>query len=161
MKWNNWVESYSQNQKRGGIPRAGGNCCITTKALPLFLPHSYFMRPCTNNCSHCLDILQGANNSFSPLKQWYNSYILLCMFILDLLFSSLQFSRSVVSNSLGPHEPQHARPPCPSPAPRVHPNPCPLSQWHHLIISSSVIPFCSCLQSFPASGPFLMSKLFT
>ena len=73
---------------------------------------------------------------------------------------SVQFSRSVVSNSLQPHEPQHPRPPCPSPTPRVHPNPCPLSQWCHPTISSSVIPFSSCPQSFPASGSFLMSQLF-
>ena len=74
--------------------------------------------------------------------------------------SSVQFSHSVVSNSLWPQEPQHARPPCPSPIPRVHPNPCPLSQWCHPTISSSVFPFSSQLQSFPASGSFQMSKLF-
>ena len=72
-----------------------------------------------------------------------------------------QFSRSVVSNSLWPHEWQHARPPCPSPTPGVHPNPCPLSQWCHPTISSSVIPFSSCPQSFPASGSFPRSQLFT
>ena len=70
-------------------------------------------------------------------------------------FSSVQFSRSVVSNSLWPHESQYARPPCPSPTPRVHPNPCPLSQCCHPTISSSVVPFSSCPQSFPASGSFI------
>ena len=75
--------------------------------------------------------------------------------------SSVQFSLSVVSNSLQPHKPQHARPPCPSPTPRVYPNSCPLSRWCHPAISSSVIPFSSCLQSFPASESFLMSWLFT
>ena len=65
---------------------------------------------------------------------------------------SVQFSCSVVSDFLWPHEPQHARPPCPSPTPRVHSNSCPLSQWCHPIISSSVVPFSSHLQSFPASG---------
>ena len=75
--------------------------------------------------------------------------------------SSVQFSHSVVSDSLRPHEPQHARPPCPSPTPRVHPNPCPLSQWCHPTISSSVVPFSSCPQSFPESGSFQMSKFFT
>ena len=74
--------------------------------------------------------------------------------------SSVQFSRSVVSNSLWPHEPQHGRPPCPSPTPRVHPNPCPLSWWCHPTISSSVIPFSSCPQSSPASGYFQMSQFF-
>ena len=74
--------------------------------------------------------------------------------------SSVQFSHSVVSDSLQPCEPQHARPPCPSPTPRVYPNSYPLSQWCHPTISSSVIPFFSCLQSFPASGSFAMSQLF-
>ena len=64
-----------------------------------------------------------------------------------------------MSDSLRPHEPQHARPPCPSSTPRVHPNPCPLSRWCHPTISSSVIPF-SCPQSFPASGSFPMSQFF-
>ena len=76
-------------------------------------------------------------------------------------FSSVQFSCSVVSNSLRPHEPQHAKPPCPSPTPRVHPKPCPLCRWCHPTISSSVVPFSSCPQSFPASGSFQMSQLFT
>ena len=71
-----------------------------------------------------------------------------------------QFSRSVVSNSLRPHGPQHARPPCPSPTPGVYPNSCPLSRWCHPTIASSVVPFSSCLQSFPASGSFPMSQLF-
>ena len=65
-----------------------------------------------------------------------------------------------MSNSLRPHEAQQARPPCPSPTPRVHPNPCPLSPWCHPTISSSVVPFSSCPQSFPASGSFPMSQLF-
>ena len=77
-----------------------------------------------------------------------------------LLLSSVQFSCSVVSDSLRPHELQHARPPCPSPTPRVYPNSCPSIQWCHPIISSSVVPFSSRLQSFPASGSFQMSQLF-
>ena len=72
----------------------------------------------------------------------------------------VQFSRSVVSDSLQPHELQHARPPCPSPTPGVHPNPCPLSQQCHPTISCSVVPF-PCPQTFPASGSFQMSQLFT
>ena len=76
------------------------------------------------------------------------------------MFSSVQFSHSVVSNSLRPHESQHARPPCPSPTPRVYSNPCPLSQGCHPTISSSVVPFSSCSQSFPASGSFQVSQLF-
>ena len=76
-------------------------------------------------------------------------------------FSSVQFSLSVVSNSLRPHGPQQARPLCPSPTPRVHPNSWSLSQWCHPTISSSAIPFSSHLQSFPASGSFQMSQFFT
>ena len=78
----------------------------------------------------------------------------------DITFSSAQFSRSVVSNSLRPHESQHARPPCPSPTPRVHSDSCPSSQWCHRAISSSVVPFTSCPQSLPASESFPMSQLF-
>ena len=72
----------------------------------------------------------------------------------------VQCRHSVVSDSLRPHEPQHARPPCPSPTPRVHPNSCPLSRWCHPTISSSVVPFSSCPQSLPASGSFPVSQLF-
>ena len=81
------------------------------------------------------------------------AYIYIC--------SSVQFSHSVMFNSLRLHELQHARPPCPPPTPGVHPNPCPLSSWCHPAISSSVILFSSCPQSFPASGSFQMSQLFT
>ena len=77
-----------------------------------------------------------------------NSYILL-------------FSHSVISNSLRPHGLQHSRLPCPSPSPRACSNSCPSSRWCHPTISSSVIPFSSCLHSFPASGSFPMSQLFT
>ena len=75
-------------------------------------------------------------------------------------FSLVQFSRSVMSDSLQPHELQHARPPCPSPTPGVHPNSCPSSRWCHPAISSSAIPFSSCPQFLPASGSFPMSQLF-
>ena len=74
--------------------------------------------------------------------------------------SSVQFSNSVTSNSLWPHELQHTRPHCPSPTPGVHPNQHPLSQWCHPIISTSVVSFSSCPQSFPASGSFQISKFF-
>ena len=80
--------------------------------------------------------------------------------VLWYAFSSVQFSCSVVSNSLRPHESQHARPPCPSPTPGVHPDSRPSSQWCHPAISSSVVPFSSCPQSLPASESFLMSQLF-
>ena len=81
-------------------------------------------------------------------------------FLLEIQFSSVQFSRSVVSDSLRPHESQHTRPNCPSPTPRVHSDSRPSSQWYHPAISSSVVPFSSCLQSLPASESFPMSQLF-
>ena len=89
---------------------------------------------------------------WTPFKHF--SWVFLFLFFYLHQFSSVQFSRSVMSNSLWPHEPQHARPPCPSPTPRVHPNSCPLSQWCHPAISSSVVPFSSRPQTFPASGSF-------
>ena len=78
----------------------------------------------------------------------------------NFIHSPFQSSCSVMSDSLQPHGLQHSRPPCPSPTPGVYSNSCPLSRWCHQTISSSVIPFSSCLQSFPASGSFLMSQLF-
>ena len=82
------------------------------------------------------------------------------LFITNSQFSSVQFSGSVVSGSLQPYGLQHTRPPCSSPTPEVYSNSCPLSQWCHPTISSSVIHFSSRLQSFPASGSFQMSQLF-
>ena len=96
-------------------------------------------------------------NMVKPIK------LINVVFILMYLVKSIcsvQFSHSFVSYSLGPHEPQHARPPCPSPTPGVYPNSCPSSQRCHPTISSSVIPFSSCPHSFPA-GSFQMSQLFT
>ena len=85
------------------------------------------------------------------------SYVGATMSIISLFqvwpqFSSVQFSRSVLSDSLRPHELQHIRPPCPSPTPRVHSNSCPSSRWCHPAISSSLVPFSSCPQSLPAPG---------
>ena len=79
----------------------------------------------------------------------------------NIQFSTVQFSRSVLSDSLRPQGLQHARPPCPSPTPGVYPNSCPLSHWCHPTISSSVVPFSSCLLSSSASGSFQMSQFFT
>ena len=79
---------------------------------------------------------------------------------LSIQFSSVQFSRSVMSDSLRLHESQHTRPPCPWPTPGVHSNSCPSSRWCHPAISSSVVPFSSCPQSLPASESFPMSQLF-
>ena len=99
--------------------------------------------------------------SLNKIKFKKSSYTKL-YFKLPILYlrHSVQFSHSVVSHSLRPCEPQHTRPPCPSPTPLgVHPKPCPLSRWCHPTILSSVVPF-SCPQSFPASGSFQMSQLF-
>ena len=84
---------------------------------------------------------------------------LLYLYPWHLRHSSVQFSRSVVSDSLWPHELQHTRPPCPSPTPGVHPNSCPSSRWCQSAISSSVVPFSSCPQSLPASESFPVSQL--
>ena len=94
------------------------------------------------------NMLVIANTLFQQHKRWLYTW------------TSVQFSCSVMSNYLWPHEPQHARPPCPSPTPGVHPNPCPLSRSYHSTILYSVVPFSSCLQSFPASGSFPVSQLF-
>ena len=91
---------------------------------------------------------------------WYMSSVLLHIDLGMELLGQVQFSCSVMFDSLWPHGLQHARLPCPSPTPGVHLNSCPLSQWCHPAISSSVVPFSSRLQSFPASGSFQMSLLF-
>ena len=87
-------------------------------------------------------------------------YLLNIIYNFPIFIHSVQFSLSVMSNSLRPHELQHARPPCPSPTPGVHPNSCPSSWWCHPAVSSSVVPFSSCPQSLPSSGSFPMSQLF-
>ena len=91
---------------------------------------------------------------FTVISEFY-------MVIVYYYLSSVQFSHSVMSDSLWPHVPQHARLPYPSPTPGVYSNSCPLSQWCHPTISSSVVPFSYHLQSFPASGSFKMNQFFT
>jgi len=103
----------------------------------------------------------------SVRQRWQTPSLVWCQYLAHLIntlmfcFSSVQFSHSVMSNSLRPHGPQHTRPPCASSTLGVHPNPCPSNQWCHLAISSFVVPFSSCPQSFPASGSFPMSQLFS
>ena len=119
------------------------------------------MISCWRSCS-CIPILDSrkkhrygvGEGTFSPKR---NLPRISTNTLPYIFLSSVQFSHSVVSNSLLPHESQHARPPYPSPTTGVHPNPCPLGQWCHPTISSSVIPSSSCPQSFPASGSFQMS----
>ena len=127
-------------------------CCICSYLWPFFLVRE---GPTPHMTTFTHDLGPLSTLSTHPLPKP------LC----DLLtstppYASVQFSRSVVSNSLRPHGLQHARPPCRLPTPRVYLNSCPLSQWGHPTISSSVIPFSSCPQSFPASGSFQMSQLF-
>ena len=106
---------------------------------------------------------QHRDDSTHGYHQMVDTEIILIIFFAakDGEALSVQFSLSVMSNSLRPHRLQHARPPCPSPTPGVYSNSSPLSWWCHPAISSSVVPFYSCLQSFPASGSFPMSQLFT
>ena len=120
-------------------------CDCQYSSIPL--GYASFMR--REGVKLCPGVIAALSRHFSPGYSIFG------------IFSSVQFSHSVMSNSLRPHELQHARPPCPSPNPRVHPNPCPLSWWCHPTILFSVIPFSSCLQSFPASGSFQTSQLFT
>ena len=111
---------------------------------------------CVHTCTHFSEVflwVRAATPSLSIAISANNSYL--------HLFSSVQFSRSLVSDSLPPHELQHAWPPCPSPTPGVHSNSRLSSRWCHPAISSSVVPFSSCPQSLPASESFPMSQLFT
>ena len=101
-------------------------------------------------CFVLLHILFGSWSGFGGAKETKIPLI--------LVFHSVQFSHSVMSNSLRPYELQHARPPCPSPTLRAYPNSCPLSWWCHPTISSSVVPFSSCPQSFPALGSYPVSQ---
>ena len=133
--------------------------------------HSYDSIICYENFKHS-KILESPHTYLLPstIIIYWKSYFLLprstpCSKWINLkqipdIISSVQFSRSVMSDSLRPQETQHARPPCPSPSPGVHSDSRPPSQWCHLAISSSVIPFSSCPQSLPASESFPMSQLF-
>ena len=111
---------------------------------------------------HILHSAVDSANFSCPHNKGASSHLLSCLYHhFSQTFSSVQFSHSIMSNSLQPHESQHARPRCPLPTPGVHPNSCPSSQWCHLTISSSIVPFASCPQSFPASGSFPMSRFFS
>ena len=114
-----------------------------------------WQRNAINNRKKCIGYLGIKTNMYSQQKIKYRTTLKS-----TTPFNSVQFSCSVVSDSLWPRKRQHARTPCPSPVPRVHPNSCPLSQWCHPTLSSSVILFSSCPQSLPASGSFPMSQLF-
>ena len=117
----------------------------------------YRHRETEGKCDHKNEIkwktmIEDINKDLYGMRWWTD--------IRQSFSEGVQFSRSVMSDSLQPHRQQHTRPPCPSPTPGVYPNSCPLSRWCHPTISSSVIPFSSCLQSFPASGSFPVSQFF-
>ena len=102
----------------------------------------------------------SSNSITHPITMKYLSHLNRNFLIIEYSISSVQFSHSVVSDSLRSHESQHARPPCPSPTPGVHSDSHPSNQWCHPAISSSVVPFSSCPQSLPPSESFPMSQLF-
>ena len=129
----------------GLTPSQGRN--INESVIELFSHISY----CPENSVQILFLGTEANLDYSgPYRN------VISMIVSKYGLVSVQFSSSVISDSLRPHGLQHAWPPCPSPTPGVHQNPCPLSQWCHPTISSSVVPFSSCPQFFPASGSGLV-----
>ena len=113
-----------------------------------------------SSCSYVSEYIRNGKNY--SLIAFNTNILFVCKILLILKIRlSVQFSHLVMSDSLWPHESQHARPPCPSPTPGVHSDSRPSSQWCHPAISSSVVPFSSCPQSFPASKSFPMSQLST
>ena len=130
--------------------------------------HIFFIHSSVDRYLGCFCILAIVNKAAMNIEVHVTFWISGRFFFLDLyqewncwVIRSDQISRSVVSDSLRPHESQHTRPPCPSPTPGVHWDSRPASQWCHPAISSSVIPFSSCPQSLPASESFSLSQLFT
>ena len=145
-------------------------CCLVTKLCLTLFSMDFGLPDTSVHGISQARILEWSAISFSRGSFWLRDWTNIFCIGRQILYHwatrevqyllSVQFSHSVISDSLPPHEPQHARPLCPSPTPRVHPNPCPLSWWCHPTTSSSVVPFSSCPQSFPASGSFPMSQLF-
>ena len=113
------------------------------------------------NLSFYLKVLISDFPNKIPQQYWFCPGDVILRLLWSFQFSSVQFSCSVMSDSLRPHESQHTRPPCPSPSPGVHSDSIPLSQWCHPAISSFVVPFSSCPQSLLASESFPMSQLFS
>ena len=157
MKWDWWVSTLNSllwwmpksiARGDGGTEHGTLAYCNFTGEVNFFLPFHYLLKSLSKTV-----LLTNQ----SPLK---SLYLIWCPEESGL-FSSVQFSHSVVSNPLRPHELQNARPPCPSPTPRVHSNARPSSRWCHPTVSSSVVPFSSCPQPLPASESFPMSQHFT
>ena len=141
--------------------------CIAGRLCPLSHQgslHKVYLAP-LHKIASCIIYYACNFHLFLVTRMYAPKSRSLCQFICCCISGvrnslSVQFKHSVVSNSLWPHEPQHTRSPCPSPTPGVYPNPCPLSRWCHPTISSSVVSFSSCPQSFPTSGSSQMSQLF-
>ena len=130
------------------------NSCVPAKTILIFLSFGGI----SSSFSYFFSFFFLSKSCLEFIQTFWKSDIHLWYFV---SINSIPFSCSVQSDSLRPHEPQHTRPPCPSPTPGVYPNSCPLSQWCHPTISSSVVSFSSHLQSFLTSGSFQMSQLFT
>ena len=136
---------------------------VGSYVMQYWVTHTYFKNPQVHKDVAILFLHNWTQPPFQLTKKNKNSIqrnVSLPFPVGCVQFSSVQFSRSVLSDSLRPHELQHARPPCPSPAPRAYPNSCRLSWWWHPTISSPVVPFSSCPRSVLASGSFQMSQLF-
>ena len=135
--------------------------CFDYNLSLLFVFFRVYMDYFDNNKMYLKKYVSPCGSSkFTFLFQCVKIILRSLLYLVLSFFSSVQFTRSVVSNSLRPHELQYAKPPCPSPTPGVHSDSHPSSQWCHPAISSSVVPFSSCPQSLPASESFPMSQLF-
>ena len=155
------------NECRGWIMQRRGYVCKYNFALVHFFQFCQILFPKIGS-STVKTFFLHIQNLYVFLMNWLCFHYIMSHFIpgnvlcseVYFVWYSVQFSRSVMSNSLRTHGMQHTRPPCPSPTPGVYSNSCPLSWWCHLTISSSVGPFSSHLQSFPASGSFPVSQFF-
>ena len=155
IAWTEEPGSYSSQENKSWIQISNWNT-ITTTALTAVFPSYYFFDgngALQDRAPESLELSSVTRPSIFLIK-------FLCL--LNIVLVGLQFSqssRSVMSDSLRPHESQHTRPPCPSPTPRVHSNSCPSCLWCHPAISSSVVPLSSCPQSLPASESFPVTQL--
>ena len=151
-----WVTDHAQKEAKLETSNLQIRETVPGRRLVPLEPHSLVHSLCSCLALNLSQFLRSSSNIWDTRSQERlpNVEHRICL-------HSVQFSRSVMSDSLRPHGLQHTRPPCPSPTPGVYLNSCALSRWCHPTISSSVVPFSSCLQSFPASGSFQVSQFFT